>query len=81
MADMTPTDTAGLDLLTAKAMLEMDTGFKWEAATDSFTTHYLAKARAVRLAHAKAGVQSVPDRGSRVNIAACMASPYRTEVE
>ncbi len=64
---MTPTDTDTLDLLTAKALA-------WETLTpkgkadcvwphdwaESEIEAFLSSARAVRLAHAKAGVQSVP---------------------
>ncbi len=56
---MTPTDT--LDLLTAKVLfLSINKDWATDIAIENIPTAYIRHARAIRLAHAKAGVQSVP---------------------
>ncbi len=64
---MTPTDTDTLDVLTAKALLAAQgvpgkgqPVAPWESQPEAFQARMMEQARAVRLAHAKAGVQSVP---------------------
>ncbi len=64
---MTPTDTAGLDLLTAKTILAAQgvpgkgqPVAPWESQPEAFRARMMEQAIAIRLAHAKAGVQSVP---------------------